>query len=108
MLAEWHAFAALAVRWLGMPAEAMPHYSPSACLRRKADRILARILQTGNFGRKRDTSYQTRYPRLVRKTISFWRHTTDCARLCAIFPYDALAVWWHTIVRGLAAVFAGA
>ena len=108
LLAEWRAFAALAVRWLGMPAEAMPLHSSSACWRRKADRVLARILQTGNFGRKRDTSYQTRYPRLVRKTISFWRHTTDCARLCAISPYDALAVWWRSLVRGLAAVLKGA
>ena len=58
--------------------------------------------------RKRDTSYLTRYPRLVRKAISFWRHTTDCARLIAIFPHDAVAVWWRTLVRGLAAVFAGA
>ena len=105
LLAEWRAFAALAVSFLGMPADAMPLYSPDGRWHRKAERILARILQTGNFGRKRDTSYQTRYPRLVRKTISFWRHTKDCTQLCAIFPRDAVAVWWHTLLRGLAGAF---
>ena len=107
LLAEWRAFAALAVSFLGMPADAMPLYSPDGRWHRKAERILARILQTGNFGRKRDTSYQTRYPRLVRKTISFWRHTKDCTQLCAIFPRDAVAVWWRMLLRGLAAVLKG-
>ena len=66
--------------------------------------MLARILALGNFGRNRDVSYQ-RYPRLLRKAISFWRHTTDCAQVFAVSPRNAATVWWHMLVRGIFHIF---
>ena len=106
VMCEWQAFAALAVTYLGMPAEALPLYAPHARWSRKADRVLARILALGNFGHKRDVSYH-RYPRLLRKLISMWRHTTDCAQVFAVCPRNALTVWWHVLVRGVVAVAKG-
>lgn len=104
VMREWRAFAALAVTYLGMPAEALPLYAPHARWSAKADRVLARILALGNFGRNRDVSYQ-RYPRLLRKAISFCRHTTDCAQVFAVSPRNAATVWWHMLVRGIFHIF---
>ncbi len=87
-------------------AEALPLYAPHARWSRKADRVLARILALGNFGHKRDVSYH-RCPRLLRKLISMWRHTTDCAQVFAVCPRNALTVWWHVLVRGVVAVAKG-
>ena len=69
-MTEWKAFAALAVNTLGMPEDAMPLYDSQFTA--KGDRVLAFILETGNFGHNRDTSYKQRYPFLIRKTISVY------------------------------------
>ena len=74
-MSEWKAFSALAVEWLGTPVEAMPSYSSSALIRWKVRRILGFVMETGNFGHNRDMSYYNRYPYLIRKAISLWRHT---------------------------------
>ena len=103
-LSEWRAFASLAVQWLGIPAEAMPLYSDAPRWSRKAGRILRFVLETGNFGRNRDTSYITRRPYLVRKVISFSRHTADAFPRFLIFPRDSFAPWWRMLVTGLAAL----
>ncbi len=51
LMSEWKAFAALAVNYLGMPAEAMPFYNH---INNKADRLVAFILN-GSHGKVRDT-----------------------------------------------------
>lgn len=103
VMTEWKAFASLAVCTLGMPSEAMPFYSASALWRRKADRILSFIMETGNFGHNRDSSYFAR-PFLVRKSISLWRHTKDAVRCAFIFPLDAARVWMGMLRGGIKAV----
>ena len=60
LMAEWNAFAALAVEYLGMPAEAMPFYdvrckmSDGRC-DKKAERILKHILKGEPYSKIRDT-----------------------------------------------------
>ncbi len=93
VMTEWKAFAALAVDWLGMPSEAMPLYNPASRWRKKGNRIINLILETGNFGQNRDLSYQKQYSFLIRKVISLWRLTWDNARQLWIFPVDPLRVW---------------
>jgi hypothetical protein len=44
LMTEWKAFAALAVEYLGMPADAMPLYHKSKRWRRKADKIVSSLL----------------------------------------------------------------
>lgn len=98
---EWKAFAALVVDNLGMPAEAMPFYNSSKKWRRKADRILDFILETGNFGHKRDISYFSKYPYVVRKAISAWKHTCDSFRYMMIFPWDTVKTWCSMVGYGV-------
>lgn len=89
IVSEWKAFGAFAVEWLGMPVEAMPLYSPDAKWRRKARRICRVVMSAGNFGHNKDNSYRTKYPRLVEKSITFFRRLGEYTRLFAIFPGDA-------------------
>ncbi len=100
-------FSALAVEWLRMPVEAMPFYSSSALIRWKVRRILSFVLETGNFGHNRDVSYQRRYPYVIRKAISLWRHTWDVLRQLFIFPLDAMRAWGAMIKEGVGAVRKG-
>ena len=104
LMSEWQAFAALAVDSLGMPEKAMPFYSPEQKWSRKAERIIAFILETGNFGHNRDNSYYSKYSYVVRKAISLWRYTSDALKQFFIFPMDSMKVWRGRVVYGLRAV----
>lgn len=106
-LGEWRAFAALAVEFLGMPANAMPLYSNSRRWRRKAVRILRLVLRTGNMGHNQDWSYVKRSPYLVRKAISFGRHCGAALRHLMIFPWHSVVVWWRAVLDGVAGVARG-
>jgi len=101
LVSEWHAFAAFAVDFLGMPAEAMPLYETSDRWTRKARRIRAFILEVGNFGHNRDQSYYNRYPFLVRKVISMGRRCGDLVRHTLIFPLDSLRFFPSIMFNGL-------
>lgn len=98
---EWHAFAALAVEWLGMPQEALPLYSSKAIWRRKANRIINFVLLTGNFGHNRDSSYYNKYPYLIGKVISLYWRSRDNIRYFTIFPLDSFYVLLWLIRHGM-------
>ena len=104
---EWKGFAALAVRDLGMPVEAMPLYSSDSKWLRKADRIRAIILETGNFGHNRDNSHYHKHSFLVYKAISFWRNTKDSFKHMMIFPIDATRVWFYRLGEGIEVALKG-
>ena len=104
---EWKAFAAYAVDCLGMPAEAMPLYSSSRRWSRKARRIDKFILEVGNFGHNRDNSFYSKYPYLVYKAVSLWRHIGDSLRHFLIFPTDSVRVFLITLGQGFKAVGKG-
>lgn len=108
MLTEWMTFGSVVVDYLGMPPGAMPLYSDSNKWKKKAHRVIAFVLETGNFGHNRDRSYYNKYPFLVYKTISITRHTWDGLRYSRIFPLDAIKIWiemigtgFHVAVKGL-------
>lgn len=105
MMTEWKAFAALAVDNLGMPSEAMPFYDSR--FKVKGERILEFVLETGNFGHNRDYSYFDKYPYLVYKTISFWKHVKDGYRYFRIFPLDSLKVMARRMIVGFSVVIRG-
>lgn len=104
---EWKAFAALAVDYLGMPIEAMPFYSDDKKWKRKAARVMEFVLETGNFGHNRDYSYQKKYPYIIYKAISFWKHLKDGAFFFSIFPLDSIKVTWRRMVVGVSVVLQG-
>lgn len=107
LMSEWKSFAALAVNTLGMPEDAMPLYAPSRKWIRKFNKILALILESGNFGHNRDNSYYKKYPYVVFKAISLWRNTWDSMRHFMIFPLDAIKVWWNRLRVGIKTVMKG-
>ena len=99
LMPEWKGFAALAVGYLGMPADAMPLYSDAPKYRRKADHICRLILQTGNLGHNINQSYRKKYPGLVAKAITFFRRLGEFARLTVIFPENAVGFWARYVGR---------
>lgn len=98
---EWEAFAFLAVNTLGMPEATMPLYTSSKSASRKSKLILERVFETGNFGVNFDTSYQRDYPFLLRKAISWWRHTSGSAKLIMAFPKNSIIAWWKNMIWGV-------
>lgn len=107
VMTEWKAFAALAVDFLGMPVEAMPFYSDDKKWKRKAVRVMEFVLETGNFGHNRDYSYQKKYPYIIYKAISFWKHLKDGAFFFSIFPLYSIKVTWRRVVVGISVVLQG-
>ena len=109
LLDEWRAFGAFAVKYLGMPIEAMPFLDDdfNANLNRKADRICEFILEVGNFGHNRDISYYGKYPFIIRKAISFWVRVKDVIRHARIFPMDSIRFLFGMTVTSFKAVSHG-
>ncbi len=107
VMTEWKAFAVLAVDYLGMPVEAMPFYSDDKKWKRKAVRVMEFVLETGNFGHNRDYSYQKKYPYIIYKAISFWKHLKDGAFFFSIFPLDSIKVTWRRMAVGVSVVLQG-
>ena len=106
-MTEWKAFAALVVDYLGMPVEAMPFYSDDKKWKRIAARVMEFVLETGNFGHNRDYSYRKKYPYIIYKAISFWKHLKDGAFFFSIFPLDSIKVTWRRMVVGISVVLQG-
>ena len=107
VMTEWKAFAALAADYLGMPVEVMPFYSDDEKWKRKAVRVMEFVLETGNFGHNRDYSYQKKYPYIIYKAISFWKHLKDGAFFFLIFPLDSIKVTWRRMLVGVSVVIRG-
>lgn len=88
LMSEWKVFAALAVNLLGMPVEAMPFYEDGK-YNKKAQRVLKRVLKTGNFGHNKDASYRNNKSKLVVNGITFGRRFCDFVSIVPSFPIDA-------------------
>jgi len=99
LMTEWKVFSSLMVNWLGMPKEAMPFYTDSSCYKRKASRVCARILRSGNLGVNVDDSYRSRQPQWYANLITFWRRTGEFFGLMTMFPLDAPRFFWNYLVQ---------
>lgn len=104
LMSEWRAFGALAVEFLGMPAEAMPLYSDCRKWSRKASRIMRFMLMSGNMGHNRDMSYRTDSCSVRRKVWTFWHVSLDAIRQFGVFPVDSVRVWWVMMKGGLSSL----
>lgn len=104
LMTKWKVFATFAVEYLGMPEEAMPFYSSSWCLKRKADMVMTLVMDSGNFGRGKDKSYKEKHSKGIRYCISFGKHAKDGFRRFCIFPAEALLMWWKLMMYGLKGV----
>lgn len=111
IMKEWKAFGTFAVVYLGMPLESMPYLDVRSkmddgrCeidkhLKRKADRILEFVLESGNFGYNRDISYKQKYPFVIRYAMSLWLYTKLAMQRLAISPRNAIMAWWAIVKMG--------
>lgn len=111
IMKEWKAFGTFAVVYLGMPLEAMPYLDVRSkmddgrCeidkhLKRKADRILEFVMESGNFGHNRDVSYKQKYPFVIRYAMSFWLYTKLAIQRFSISPRNAIMAWWAIVKLG--------
>lgn len=107
LMSEWRAFGVFAVEYLGMSKEAMPFYSSEEKWIQKAAKICAYILEVGNMGHNRETSYLEKYPYLIRKACSFGRRCGDLARHARIFPLDSLRFFPRIMWNGLRSAVRG-
>lgn len=100
LMSEWKAFGMFAVDYLGMPAEAMPLYSPSRRWKRKAKGICKFVMEVGNMGHNRDRSHFDK-PYLVRKVYSMGRRCGDLIRHARIFPLDSFRFFPSIMIQGV-------
>ncbi len=107
LMTVWKAFAAFAVDYLGMPADAMPLYSSEKKWSKKGEKICAFVMKVGNFGHNRENSYFTKYPFLIRKIYSFGRRCGDLFRHARIFPLDSLRFFPYMMYNGIKAALNG-
>lgn len=107
LLSEWKAFGAFAVKYLGMPTEAMPLYNKAEKLNKKAALICSFVMEVGNFGHNRDWSYYEKYPYVVRKTISLGKRCGDLMRHARIFPLNTIRFFPKIVVNGFKAAARG-
>lgn len=106
LLSEWKSFAAFAVKWLGMPEEAMPLYSGDSRWERKADRICSFVLEVGNFGRNQRRDYRG-MSYLRRKFVSACGRFRDMLRHFRVFPRDSIVFFGGVLRSGLHAAVRG-
>jgi hypothetical protein len=79
----------------------MPLYADAKCWEEKAQKVLALVLDTGNFGQGRNYDYKKQSSFGKRLVISFGRHLEDFLRRFAIFPMDACRAWCKTLMLGV-------
>lgn len=95
LMTIWKAFGSMAVDALGMPKESMPMYDSR--FKAKGERVLARIMKSGNMGHNNDLSYREKYSGLTYKIVALWRRVKDFAGFTTIFPIDAPKFFVHYV-----------
>lgn len=103
MMEPWQAFGCVLVTYLGMPQEDFPFYDASQ--QWKVSRIIARILEEGNFGKERDVYKKRGSNYLVNKTWAMFAHIGRSFGLLFLFPRHSFRQIWHTISNGFAKVW---
>lgn len=107
LLTEWKAFYNLACKYLDMPDLDPRFMVHDSRLDKKAERIMDFIMEVGNFGHNRDTSYYGKFPFVVRKAISFGVRMKDVLRHARIFPADSLRFMLNMMRHSFRAVSHG-
>jgi hypothetical protein len=112
LMSEWKAFAAFAVKWLGMPAEAMPLLDSSNVqefkkFEKKADKICKFVLEVGNFGHNKVRGSNGSRVQGYYWRMSFWGRLSDMLRHFQLFPKDSIVFFGGVLRSGLHAAVRG-
>ena len=86
LMTEWKVFASLAVNTLGITSDAMPFYDSR--FKSKGEKVLKRVMKSGNFGHNNDLSYRAKYTGVTYKLVAAWRRFVEFASLVPVFPMD--------------------
>lgn len=97
IMTEWKTFGYILVETLGLQKNSMPFYDGS--FRSRANRVLALIMESGNFGHNYDYSYFSKYPTILRKIITVWKQTRASFRQSVIFPIDSFKFYVSFLVN---------
>jgi len=103
MLKPWQAFGCVLVKYFGMPAESFPFYDLAQ--EHKADNIVRRLLDEGNFGKERDVYKKRGRIYLINKTWAMLAHIGRSIGLLFLFPRHSFRQIGHTISNGFAKVW---
>ena len=103
MMKPWQAFGCVLVKYFGMPADLFPFYDSSQ--EHKAEKILIRLLDEGNFGQQRDVNKKRGANYLLNKTRAVLAHIGRTFGLFFLFPRHSFRQIWHTISSGFAQVW---
>lgn len=103
MLKPWQAFGCVLVKYFGMPAESFPFYDSAQ--EHKADNIVRRLLDEGNFGKERDVYKKRGRIYLINKTRAMFAHIGRSFGLLFLFPRHSFRQIGHTISNGFAKVW---
>ena len=100
MMEPWQVFGNVIVEHLGFPEQDFPFYARSA----KADRVFARIMKEGNFGK--DTSYYKGRTSsvLMTKLNSLWFHVSRAVSMMTLFPRHELRHLHYLLHRAVQTV----
>lgn len=82
MLRPWQVFGSVLVEHFGMPAGEFPMYDPQV----RQDKVMAHILEEGNFGKETQYYKSTSRSFLMKKLKSFWWHIRRGTEMVFIFP----------------------
>lgn len=113
LMSEWKAFYALATKYLGMPEVSgfMFQDSRTEKWEKKADRIMAFVMEVGNFGHNKELKAKNcrtkKQSYFWRKFISFWGRLSGMLRHFRIFPLDSIRFFGGVLRSGLHAVARG-
>lgn len=95
MRKPWQAFGCVLVDVMGLPKEEFPLYdSRYSSL---VDKIVRRILDEGNFGKRRDLFQNKKHNYLIDKARSFFSHFVRLYELFSLFPKHALRQLGYTM-----------
>ena len=103
VMREWKAFGSFAVNFLGTSPNIIPMYAEEKNMEKKASLICSYILDVGNFGHNRDSSFYTNDSYLTRKFKSFRRICSDLFYHSKIFPMDTIKFFPYICYKGLQA-----
>ena len=103
MLKPWQTFGCLIVDMMGFPADEFPLYDGRYS--GLVDKVARRILDEGNFGKRRSLFRNKGEDYLINKSRSFFSHFVRVYELFSVFPKHAFRQLWHTLAESFEKVW---
>ncbi len=103
LVTPWQTFGCIVVDVLGLPENEFPFYNPKC--RKKAFKVLKRILKEGNFGKQTEFVRRPNRGYLRDKFHSFKCYVKRYFGMLPLFPSHVLRTFAHSVFGGFGRVF---